>query len=210
MFGSVDEANAMAGAGEKGGTRAHIGEVAAFALDAQVLLDATLLGHQTHQGLRLMGVELIGDEDPGGLWIRLDGLFDVSGEVGFGACGSKAGHDDSPGGHLQIGNQAQGAMPLIFEFLPLDLTGQHRQARMQPLQCLNAGHLIGTHHMCTLRCKRGGRFIDLTDGADLLGQFGGVVGRWSEPVALAMGLQCAHLLKTVPPCGKKSARQCHV
>ena len=101
-------------------------------------------------------------------------------------------------------------MPLVFKFLPLDLTGQHRQARMQPLQGLNAGHLIGTHHMCTLRRKRWGSFIDLTDRADLLGQFGGVVGRWSEPVSLAMGLQRAHLLKNVPPCGEKSARQCRV
>jgi hypothetical protein len=28
----------------------------------------------------------------------------VSGEVGFGAGGSKAGHDDLPGGHFPIGN----------------------------------------------------------------------------------------------------------
>ena len=64
--------------------------------------------------------------------------------------------------------------------------------------------------MCTLRRKRWGRFIDLTDRADLLGQCGGIIGRGSEPVALAMGLQRAHLLKNVPPYGEKSARQCHV
>ncbi len=79
-------------------------------------------------------------------------------------------------------------MPFIFEFLSLDLSGQHRQGRMKPLQGLDAGHLIGAHHMCPLRRKRGGGLIDLTDGADLFGQVRGIVGRGSEPVALAMGL----------------------
>ncbi len=106
MFGSVDEANAMTGVGEKSRTRVHVGEVAAFAFDAQVFLDATLRGHQTHQGLRLMGVELIGDEDPGRLGVRLDRLGDVSAKVGFGAGGSQAGRDNLAGGHLQIGDQA--------------------------------------------------------------------------------------------------------
>lgn len=210
MFGRVDEANAMAGVGEKSRTRAHAGEVAAFAFDAQILLDATLRRHQTHQGLRLMRVELIGDEDPSRLRVRLDGLGNVSDEVGFGARGSQAGCDDLAGGHLQIGDQAEGAMPFIFEFLSLDMTRQHRQGRMKPLKGLDAGHLIGAYHMRPLRRKRGGRFIDLTDRADLFGQLRGIVGRWSEPVALAMGLQRTRLLKIGPLYGEKSARRCHV
>lgn len=205
MLGCVDEANAMGGVGEKSSTRAHAGEVAAFAFDTQVLLDATLRRYQAHQGLRLMRVELIGDEDPGRLGVRLDGLGDVSGEAGFGAGGSKAGRDDLTGGHLQISDQAEGAMPLVFEFLPLDMTGQHRQGRTKPLDGLDASHLIGAQHMCSLLRKYRSRFIDLTDGTDLFSQLSGIVGRRSEPVALAMGLQRAHLLKIVPPCGEKSA-----
>ncbi len=54
----VDQANAMAGIGEKGSARVHAGEMAAFAFDGQFLLDATLRSHQTHQRFRLMGVEL--------------------------------------------------------------------------------------------------------------------------------------------------------
>jgi hypothetical protein len=79
--GSVDEANAMARIGEKSGPRRHGGEMATFAFGTQILLDVTL---RRHQGLGLMRVELIGDEDPGGLWIGLDGLNDVSGKVGKG------------------------------------------------------------------------------------------------------------------------------
>ena len=205
MLGRVDHANAMGRVGEKGGPRLHRGQMATFALDPQLLLDATQLGYQANQRFGLMGVELIGDEDPARLWIRLDGLFDVGSEVGFGAGRSQAGHDNLPGGHLQIGDQAQGAMPLVLEFLPLDVTGQHRQAGVQPLQGLNTSHLIGTQHMGALRGKRRGGFVDLTNRADLLGQLRGVVGWWSEPVPLAMGLQRTHLLKNVPPCGAKSA-----
>ena len=57
---------------------------------AQLLLDVTLLSYQAHQGLRLMGIELIGDEDPSGLWIGLDALANVGGEISLRAGG--AGH----------------------------------------------------------------------------------------------------------------------
>ncbi len=188
MFGSVDEANAVGQVREKGCPRLHRGQMTAFAFDAQVFLDVTLHSHQKHQGLRLMSVELIGDEDPGRLWVRLNGLGDVSSEVGFGAGGSKAGHDHSPRGHLQIGNQAQSTMPLVFEFLSLDVTRQHRQRWVESFEGLDARHFIGAHHMRTRRGERWSRFIDLTDRADLRGEIGRIVSGWGEPIPLAMGL----------------------
>ena len=57
---------------------------------------------------------------------------------------------------------------------------------MDALKSLDAGHLIGAHHMRALRSKRGGGFIHLTDGANLLGQRGWVIARRCEPVALAV------------------------
>jgi hypothetical protein len=188
MPGRVDKAKAMGRVREKGGARLHRGQMATFALDAQVLLDATPLGHQAHQGLRLMGVELVGNEDPGGMWIGLDRLDNVRGEVGFGARGSQAGSHHLTGGHIQVGDQTQGAMAFIFEFLPLDVTGQHGQRWVEAFEGLDAGHLIGAVHMRARRRKRGGRFIHLTHGADLFGQLRGVVGGWSQPIALAMRL----------------------
>ena len=201
MPGSVDEANAMAGVGEKGGARAHAGEMTAFAFDAQVLLDATLRGHQAYQSLRLMGVELISDKDPGGLWIGLDSLDNVRGEVGLGARGTDAGSNHLTGGHIQVGDQTQGAMAFIFEFLSLDVTGQHGQRWVEAFEGLDAGHLIGAGHMHPRRGERWRGLIHLTHRADLLGQFGGIVGRGSEPIPLAMRLQSARLLK---PSGQKS------
>ncbi len=200
----------MARVGEKSGTRLHRGEMTTFAFDAQIVLDATLLSYQAHQGLRLMGIEVIGDEEPSGLWISLEGLSDVGSEIGFRTCGSKAGRHDLSARHFQIGDQAEGTMPLVFEFLALHMTGQHGQGRMKTLQSLDTGHLISTDDVCALPSKRWGGFIDLTDRADLFGQLGGVVGRWSQPVPLAMRLQGAHLLKNAPRCVEKSARRCRV
>jgi hypothetical protein len=70
-----------------------------------------------------MSVGLIRDEYPCGLWVGLDGLGDVGGEVSFSTRGSKAGCHDLPGGHIQIGDQTLGAMSLVLERLALDVTG---------------------------------------------------------------------------------------
>ena len=95
-------------------------------------------------------------------------------------------------------------MPLVFEFQALHMTGQHRQRGMEALQCLDSRHLIRAYHMSTLRRKHGSCFIDLTYGADLLGQLSRIVWRWRQPVPLAMGLQSARLLKNAPQYGEKS------
>ena len=79
-----------------------------------------------HQRFRFMGVELIGDKDPGGLWIGLDSLSNMSSKVGFRARRSNAGRDDLSGSYVQIGDQTMGTMTAIFEFLAFDMTGQHR------------------------------------------------------------------------------------
>src|SRR5260370_14791059 len=98
-------------------------------------------------------------------------------------------------------------MPFMLEFLALDVTRLHGQGRVETLERLDAGHLIGACHMRPRRgeCRSGLiHLIHLTHRADLRGQFGRVVGGWSEPVALAMRLQSARLLKSAPPCAEKS------
>ena len=130
MFGCVDNTNAMSGVGEKGGPCFHRGQMATFALDTEILLDATLRGYQAHQCFGLMGVELVGDKDLSRLGIGLDSLGDVGSEVRFGACGSNAGcHDLS--GDIQIGDQRLGAMALVFAFLTFDVTGLHGQREVE-------------------------------------------------------------------------------
>ena len=100
--------------------------LAAFAFDAEIVLDATLLSHQTHQALGLMSIELIGDKEPDGPWVTLDRLSDMGSEVRFGACGADAGSHNLTSGHLQVSDETLRAMSLIFKFLAFDVTGQHR------------------------------------------------------------------------------------
>ena len=116
VSGSRDEAHAMIRVGEKGRTGVQASKVATFAFDAQLLLDVTLRSDRAHQRFRLMSIELIGDKDPAGIQIGLESLGDVSGKVDLGARGSNAGSDDLSGGHVQVGDQTQGAMPLVFKF----------------------------------------------------------------------------------------------
>ncbi len=210
VFGSVDEANAMAGVGEKGGARAHAGEMTAFAFDTELLLDPTLRRRQAHQGFGLMGVELISDKDPVGFRIGLDGLGDMRGEIGFGTRGSDAGSHNLSGGHVQIGDQTLGAMPTVFKFLSFHMTGLHGQGRVETLEGLNAGHLIRTRHMRACCSERRSGLIHLTHRADLFGQFGGVAGGWGEPIPFQMRLQSARLLKNAPRCEGKSVSRCRV
>ncbi len=188
VSGGIHEANAMARVGEKGCTSAHAGEMTPFAFDAEILLDGTPLCYQAHQRFRLMDVELISDKDPGSVRIGLEGLGDVSGKVGFGARGSNAGSHDVSGRDIQVGDQTLRAMAAIFKFLSLDVTRLHGQRGVEAFKCLDASHLSGTCHMRARRGERRRGLIHLTDRADLLGQFGGVVGGWGEPIPLAMRL----------------------
>lgn len=123
--GRVNEANAMGRIREKGGSCLHRGQMTAFALDAEILLNATSLGHQADERFGLMRVELIGNEDPTRLLIALNGFCDVSGKVGFGAGGSKTGSHNLASDSIQIGNQTQCAMPFLLKFLALDVTRLH-------------------------------------------------------------------------------------
>lgn len=47
-------------------------------------------------------------------------------EVRFSACGTDAGSHNLAGSYFQIRDEALRAMPLVFEFLAFDLTGQQR------------------------------------------------------------------------------------
>jgi hypothetical protein len=88
-------------------------------------------------------------------------------------------------------------MPLVLEFLALDVTGLHGQGEVQTRKGLDASHAHrSSSHACRPRAGRRSCLVDLAYRADLLSQFSGVVGWWSEPGALAMRLQRAHLLKS--------------
>lgn len=133
--GRGDEAQAMTRVRKQGRPRFHRGQRAAFACAPQILRDAARLSHQTDQRFRWMRVPVIGDKEPGRLWIGLDALGTVGSNVGFGVCRSQARAEYVTSGRIQSGEQTQGGMPLVCEFQPLHMTGHHRQPGVQMLPC---------------------------------------------------------------------------
>jgi hypothetical protein len=102
---------------------------------------------------------------------------------------------DPAGGDIEGGNQGLSAMPPVFELSPLDLTRQHRQARRDALERLNAGHLVHRDRAVSVVGASGG-LVDLADiGA--LGVEGGIRLR-RQPVAYAMRLEVGFFFKNRP------------
>lgn len=78
-----------------------------------------------------MDIELIDHEMPLlGRWVRCDRLCDVLDEILLGAGGTPGGSDDLAAGDIEVDDEAERAMPAVFELAPFDLARLHGQGRM--------------------------------------------------------------------------------
>ena len=83
MLGCVHEADTMANILQEG----HAGflrfkdTLSAFL--AQIYLRMATFSDQTHQCFRLMGVELVNDENPFCLWVKVNGALDMLAKIDF-------------------------------------------------------------------------------------------------------------------------------
>jgi len=69
-------------------SRLHGFKDACFSLLTQIILDLAAFCDQTDQGLGLMSIELVRNENPGSFWILINHLGDVRCKVGFRSRGS--------------------------------------------------------------------------------------------------------------------------
>ena len=116
VLGGVDKTDAVGGILEKGGAGGHALEDAGLAFAPQIGLAVTSGGDERDQAGGLVGIQLVGDENPLAQRIGLHGARNVRHEVGFGAGVADGGGDDAPGGDLELGDQRLGAVTLILEF----------------------------------------------------------------------------------------------
>ena len=79
-------------------------------------------------------------------------------------------------------------MPDVFELPLFNLPRSHRFGRLFAFERLNAGHLITTDRMLTLRLTRGGRLVDFTHRFYLLLKHCRVGFRRVQPIPAAMWL----------------------
>jgi len=96
----VHEMNAMGRVAQEGCARFHRLQDAGPFLDAKINIETTLFVYQPHEGLGLVGVQLVDDEDPLAVRVRRDGAVDVGDEVRFGAGRAERRGDQLSGGHF--------------------------------------------------------------------------------------------------------------
>jgi hypothetical protein len=193
MLGQVDELNAMARVTQEGRPRRHRLHDAVLALHPQVVGDSARPGDQPHQGLGLMDVQLVHDEDVARIRPRRPDRR----------------ADQPAGGNLEVGDQALRAVPDVLELAALDVARLHRQGWGGALQRLDAGHLVGAEHMRAggFQQRRGG--VHVTHGRHLLDEDGWVGRLGREPIAAQVRLEVGLTPKSAPPSGARWREQCH-
>ena len=139
-------------------------------------------------------LSLVGNEDPVRLRIHLDGLFEMSDEVGFRAGGSTTGSHDLAGGYIQMGDQTMACHAVHMQML-LARRDQAAWARTRG----DAGSawmpvISSVLATCVPDAVSAGVASYTSHTVWICGQFGRIVGKWGEEVTLAMRLQSARLL----------------
>lgn len=173
MDGRVHETNPMRGFTQVGRACRHRMQDAALAFFAQVLRVTDFLCDPGHQSRRPVRIELVGDENPGPVFIRRDGLRDVVDEIHFRARVTDAGSHLFAGRHFVIGDQALRTVPQVFVLVPRTASGASRAGRLRgfrrrgTLQRLDAGLFIRTDDMSALRVQRGRGGVQFAHRFDL-------------------------------------------
>ena len=91
-----------------------------LAFDAEGLFQPTAARNKLDERCRAVRVELVGDEDPTRVGIGLDSRLDMRGEIGLGSRRPERRADNFAGSDLEVGNQTQGAVSVIFKLDTLD------------------------------------------------------------------------------------------
>lgn len=120
--------DAMIGIAQKLGPAFHGFENTTFTFDPQLtFVDIGLSGHQAHQALRPVNIELIDDEMPfSSRRIGLDGALNMIDVILFRAGGADRGQADLTGGHVKIDDEGQRAVANVLELPSFHFAGSHR------------------------------------------------------------------------------------
>ena len=164
MTRRVDDADPVLRVFEERLARRHVREDAVLSLDPEIVVDAAPLRHQTDERFRLVRVELVEHEDPGAIRVAVNRPGDVGREVVLGSRGADAREDGLSCHHVEVRDEAQRAVALVFELDALGLARSRRLRRVNPFECLNAGLLVGADDVppCGSQARRVGvRFADL-------------------------------------------------
>ncbi len=147
MARCVHESDTMLWIFEEGLTASHRLEDTPLALLTKVVRDSAAIGHQTHEGLGLMRVELVEHKDPDALRVGVDSSCDVGGEILLVSRGPNAGSNGLSRHHIEVGDQTERPVPLVFELNAFSQARPYRFRGMDSLNCLDSRLLVSADHM---------------------------------------------------------------
>lgn len=202
MLWRVDKPDAMFRVGKKFGASGHGFQDAGFAFLTQLVRLPDCVCNPLDQRFRLMGVEVIGDEDPSIVRGGRDCPRNMGHEVLFRARRPNAGSELFSGRHLEVGSQALRAVTNVFGFLPCGLArlagdaGGPRFCGRGTFKCLNPSLFVCAHEMNALGMPRGSLVVKLAHRFDLLAKLFRVSVRCLEPVLNPMRVEIGLILKT--------------
>ena len=208
MLRGVDKADAVGGILEEDGARGHGLQDALLFLAPEIPLDGAPQRDEFHQTGRLVGIELVTDEDPFALRVEVDGGTEVGDDVRLGAGVADGGGDGAPGGDLEVGARRLGTVAFVLELHRLGIVRAHRLIGMNGFESLNAGLLIRGDDRHPLRMEFRRLMVELADRADRFSEGGLVFDLGIEPRPGAMRLEVRLILKNGQWCWPKSSLQC--
>jgi len=212
MLGHVDKLYPVARLAQKSGPAGYRLHYSRLAFLTQFVAKPTVCCNQAYQAFRLMGVQLVGHEEPDRIRVGSHRLADMSDKVGFRAPWAETGCHDLATHDIEIGNQAECAVTLVFKLAAFRKTWLHRFGFGNPFERLDTSHLITTHHVCTQAIEQWCVGIHSTDGLNLLGKANRVsrLGLRVQPVATTMWLESGLALKTARLNGLRCEQRCLV
>lgn len=121
MLGRIEEADAMPGIAEISLSGLHALEYARFAFFAQDLLIPKGLGDEADQGLALVSIKLITQDDKTRRRVGLDQSYDMFDKVRFGSGVGNRWGDELASGQVDIAGYDLRAMPDVVKLPAFDL-----------------------------------------------------------------------------------------
>ena len=165
-------------------------------------------GHQAHQCLRFVRVQLIDNEDPTCSRTGSDHRFNVVGEVRLGPGRTQPCLYDSSCGHSKAGNQGQGPVTDVLKLAQGRLAFDHGTGYVLALKGLDARFLIGRDDIDARLRQLLRRQVQGTQGRHGRVKAPRVFGPLViEPIPPLMRFEIGLFLKNAPPSGGKSSLQ---
>ena len=162
----------------------------------RIKVKVTRFNNEIDQTLRLVGVELVNNNDSFSSRVRGNGLDDVVNEVLLGAGGANGGGCDFACSHLEVNNQTLRSVSDVLKLLPFNFSGFHRFGGMFTLQSLNAGFFIGADDTNAGLIQLGGLTVHIAHRFALFGKGLGVLRLGVEPIATPVRFQIGFVQKT--------------